>query len=181
MASLYVWLIGILVGIVLLSNPSVHAVVVNSTADVKVPLSVTVGGQDTQQKATQTNAFDATTLTGLVGLGSALVYRWKKSDKHEATFDNRTQVGVNTQAQTAESLKQTDKGVEELLGGLSTAIGLIPGVPEEAKKIITDQLNGWKKDNEAYYVNTPAKPTDISKDPVVKKLGEIQKITEKNP
>lgn len=155
-------------------------VVVNSTADVKVPLSVTVGGSQQEQTAKQTTAVDATTLTGLVGLGSALVYRWKKSDKHEEKFDARTTVGVNTQAQTAESLKSTDKGIEELLGGLSTAVGLIPGVPDEAKKIISDQLDAWKKDNQSYYVNTPAKPTDISKDPVVKKLGEIQKITEKN-
>jgi hypothetical protein len=159
--------------------PFANAVVVNSTADVKVPLSVTVGGGQ-EQAAKQTTAVDATTLTGLVGLGSALVYRWRKSDKHEDKFDTRTEVGVNTQAQTAESLKSTDKGIEELLGGLSTAVGLIPGVPDEAKKIITDQLDAWKKDNQAYYVNTPAKPTDISKDPVVKKLGEIQKITEKN-
>lgn len=161
--------------------PKAHAVVVNSTADVKVPLSVTVGGQgQAEQKATQTNALDT---TGLIASASAIIglaVRWRKSDKHEETFDKRTSVGVNTQAQTAESLKSTDKGIEELLGGLSTAIGLIPGVPDEAKKIITDQLDGWKKDNEAYYVNTPAKPTDISKDPVVKKLGEIQKITEKN-
>jgi hypothetical protein len=161
--------------------PFANAVVVNSTADVKVPLQVTVGGQESRgTAAAPATAIDATSLTGLVGLGSALVYRWIKSDKHEEKFDARTSVGVNTQAQTAESLKSTDKGIEELLGGLSTAVGLIPGVPDEAKKIITDQLNGWKKDNEAYYVNTPAKPTDISKDPVVKKLGEIQKITEKN-
>lgn len=153
-------------------------VVLNSTADVKVPLQVTVGGQ--QNAASATPTFDVATITTLAGIGSALVYRWKKSDKHEAKFDDRTTTSAQTVMQSAESLKQTDKGIEELLGGLSTAIGLIPGVPPEATKIIQGQLDAWKKDNESYYVNTPAKPTDLSTDVVVKKLGEVQKITERN-
>ena len=157
-------------------------VVVNSTADVKVPLQVTVGGQDnnTVGKAAPT-ALDT---TGLLASASAIIglaVRWRKSDKHEDKFDARTTVSAQTQAQTAESLKQTDKGIEELLGSLSGVFNMIPGIPPEAKQLIGDQLQAWKKDNEAYYVNTPAKPTDLSKDNVVKKLGEIQKITEKNP
>jgi hypothetical protein len=155
--------------------------VVNSTADVKVPLQVTVGGQTNGPQAAAPVAFDGATITGLIGMASALAYRWKKSDKHEAKFDDRTTVSAQTQAGTAESLKQTDKGIEELLGSLSGVFNMIPGIPPEAKQLIGDQLQAWKKDNESYYVNTPAKPTDLSKDNVVKKLGEIQKITEKNP
>ena len=156
--------------------------VLNSTADVRVPLQVTVGGQqdNTVGKAAPT-ALDS---TGLIASASAIIglaVRWKKSDKHEAKFDDRTTVSAQTQAQTAESLKQTDKGIEELIGSISSIVNVIPGIPDEAKKLIGDQFSGWKKDNESYYVNTPAKPTDLSKDNVVKKLGEIQKITEKNP
>jgi hypothetical protein len=157
------------------------AAVVNSTADVKVPLQVTVGGQQDNAvgKATPT-ALDT---TGLLASASAIIglaVRWRKSDKHEDKFDARTTTSAQTQAGTAESLKQTDKGIEELLGSLSGVFNMIPGIPPEAKQLIGNQLDAWKKDNEAYYVNTPAKPTDLSKDVVVKKLGEIQKITEKN-
>jgi hypothetical protein len=155
-------------------------VVLNSSADVRVPLSVTVGGGQSGPQAAAPIAFDATTITGLVGLASALAYRWKKSDKHEQKFDNRTVTSAQTTMTQAESLKETDKGIEELLGGISTAVGLIPGVPDQAKKIIEDQLNAWKLDNQKYYDNNPAKPTDLSPDPVVKKLGEVQKISEPN-
>lgn len=154
-------------------------VVLNSSADVHVPLQVTVGGQQTTPTSA-TPAFDAATISTMAGLATAFIYRWKKSDKHENTFDNRTTTSAQTIMQGAESLKQTDKGIEELLGGLSSAIGLIPGVPPEAIKIIQGQLEAWKADNQKYYDNAPAKPTDLSKDPVVKKLGEVQKITEKN-
>lgn len=157
--------------------------VLNSSADVRVPLQVTVGGQSQQGgiPASATPAFDATTLAGLASLAGGLVYRWKKSDKHEQKFDNRTVTAAETTMTQAESLKQTDLGIEELLGGLSTAINLIPGVPDQAKTLINTQLNAWKNDNKAYYVNTPAKATDLSSDMVVKKLGEVQKISEKNP
>lgn len=155
-------------------------VVLNSSADVHVPLQVTVGGQQQTAAASATPAFDAATISTLAGLGTAFVYRWKKSNKHENTFDDRTTTSAQTVMQSAESLKQTDKGIEELLGSLSTAVGLIPGVPPEAMKIIQGQLDAWKKDNQSYYENTPAKPTDLSKDVIVKKLGEVQKITEKN-
>lgn len=157
-------------------------VVLNSSADVKVPLSVTVGGQQNQgAPASATPAFDVTTIGGLISLGGALLYRWRKSDKHEHRYDNRTVTAAETTMNQAESLKQTDLGIEELLNGLSTAIGLIPGVPDQAKEVINTQLNAWKTDNRAYYVNTPAKATDLSSDMVVKKLGEVQKISEKNP
>jgi hypothetical protein len=158
-------------------------VVLNSSADVRVPLQVTVGGQ--QQGLSQTSgpaapAFDTATVTGLVGLASALAYRWKKSNKHEDRFDDRTTTSAQTIMQGAESLKQTDKGIEETLGSIVKAVGLIPGVPPDAVKLVSDQLEAWHNDNQAYYENAPAKPTDLSKDPIVKKLGEIQKITEKN-
>lgn len=155
--------------------------VLNSTADVRVPLQVTVGGQDNTVGKAAPTALDT---TGLLASASAIIglaVRWRKSDKHEVKFDARTTTSAQTQAGTAESLKQTDKGIEELLGSLSGVVNLIPGIPDQAKQLIDTQLQAWKKDNEAYYVNTPAKPTDLSKDNVVKKLGEIQKITEKNP
>lgn len=158
-------------------------VVLNSSADVRVPLQVTVGGAGQSQQQggqVQQPAFDAATVSGFIGLASALVYRWKKSDKHEQKFDNRTLTSAETTMTQAESLKQTDLGIEDILGSLNGAIGLIPGVPPEAKKLIEEQLNAWKADNKAYYQNTPAKPTDLSPDPVVKKLGEVQKISEKN-
>ena len=155
-------------------------VVLNSTADVRVPLQVTVGGQQGITSGPATPAFDTATLTGIVGLASALAYRWKKSNKHEDRFDDRTTTSAQTIMQGAESLKQTDKGIEETLGSIVKAVGLIPGVPPDAVKLVSDQLEAWHNDNQAYYENAPAKPTDLSKDPVVKKLGEVQKITEKN-
>lgn len=155
--------------------------VINTTANLQVPLSVHVTGADQPSNtAAPAPAFDAATLSSLVGLAGALAYRWKKSDKHEERFDNRTTTGAQTVMQQSESLKQTDKGIEETLGSIVKAVGLIPGVPPAATKLISDQLEAWQKDNESYYENTPAKPTDLSKDPIVKKLGEVQKITEKN-
>jgi hypothetical protein len=155
--------------------------VINTTANLQVPLSVHVTGADQPSNtATPAPAFDAATLSGLVGLGSALVYRWKKSDKHEERFDDRTTTSAQTIAGAAESLKQTDYGIQDTLSALSKAIALIPGVPPAATELISKELDQWKKDNEAYYQNTPSKSSDLSKDPVVKKLGEVQKITEKN-
>jgi len=154
-------------------------VVLNSTADVKVPLQVTVGGQQ-QGGGSTTPALDVTTIGGIVSLAGAVAYRWKKSNKHEDKFDDRTTTSTQTVMQTAESLKQTDTGIVDTLASITKAISLIPGIPPEATKLVTDQLEAWKKDNEAYYVNTPAKPTDLSADPIVRKLGEVQKITEKN-
>lgn len=151
-------------------------VVLNSTADVRVPLQVSVGGQ--QNAATP--AVDNATLAGLIGLAGTFVYRWRKSDKRADKFNNRTVVSAETTMTQAESLKATDMGIEEMLGGISKAINLIPGIPEDAKKILSTQLEAWQADNKAYYVNTPAKPTDLSTDMVVKKLGEVQKISEKN-
>lgn len=171
--------------LVVASLPHAYALRINTTANLQVPLSVKVTGTDEGAGAgaggSAIPAVDATTLGGLVSVAAGLVYRWKKSDKHEEKFDNRTVTAAQTTMTQAESLKQTDKGIEELLGGLSTAIGLIPGVPDQAKKIIENQLNGWKKDNQEYYENNPAKATDLSKDPIVKKLGEVQKISEKSP
>ncbi len=156
-------------------------VVLNSSADVRVPLQVTVGGQS-QDKAVTTSqpVFDAATVTTLAGLGTAFIYRWKKSDKRAEKFNDRTVVGAETTMTQAESLKQTDVGIADTLGALNKAIGLIPGVPPEATKLISQQLEAWQKDNQAYYENNPAKKTDLSSDPVIKKLGEVQKISEKN-
>ena len=157
-------------------------VVLNSSADIRVPLSVTVGsspnGAAVQQAAQP--LFDATTLAALAGLASSLFYRWKKSDKHEELFNNRTTTSAQTVAQQADSLKATDKGIEELIGNLGAVVNMIPGVPQQAKDLITTQLQAWQRDNQAYYENKPAKPTDLSPDPVIKKLGEIQKTSEKN-
>jgi len=156
--------------------------VINTTANLQVPLSVHVTGADqpTAAAGSSTPAFDAATITTLAGLASAFIYRWKKSDKHETKFDNRTTTGAQTVMQTAESLKQTDIGIVDTLTSLNQAIALIPGVPKEATTLIESQLEAWKKDNQAYYNSSPAKPTDLSSDPIVKKLGEVQKITEKN-
>jgi hypothetical protein len=154
--------------------------VINTTANLQVPLSVKVTGADQPATGSTTPGFDAATITGLVGLGSAFVYRWKKADKRADTFKDRTTVGAQTAMNISESLRQTDYGIVDVLGSLSKAMNLIPGIPPDAVKLIDTQLQEWKKDNDAYYVRTPAKPTDISSDPVVKKLGEIQKITEKN-
>lgn len=156
--------------------------VINTTANLQVPLSVHVTGADQPTSAAPTNqtGFDAATITTLAGLGTAFIYRWKKSDKHEAKFNDRTTTGAQTTMQTAESLKQTDTGIADTLSALNKAIALIPGVPPEATKLIQSQLESWQKDNDAYYNNSPAKSTDLSSDPVVKKLGEVQKITEKN-
>lgn len=156
-------------------------VVLNSSADVRVPLQVTVGGQEQDKTVTTSQpVFDAATISGFIGLASAFIYRWKKSDKHETKFDNRTTTGAQTVMQTAESLKQTDIGIVDTLTSLNQAIALIPGVPKEATTLIESQLEAWKRDNQAYYNSSPAKPTDLSSDPIVKKLGEVQKITEKN-
>lgn len=156
--------------------------VINTTANLQVPLSVHVTGADqpTTTSASSTPIFDAATISTIVGLGSAVAYRWKKSDKHETKFNDRTTTSAQTVMQTAESLKQTDVGIADTLTALNKAIALIPGVPPEATKLIQSQLESWQKDNQAYYNNSPAKPTDLSSDPVVKKLGEVQKITEKN-
>lgn len=181
---MYVWLLAKMFMIFLPQLLLASLVVLNSSADVRVPLQVTVGGQNSANgglPASATPAFDATTIGGLVSLGGAMLYRWKKSDKHEQKFDNRTVTAAETTMTQAESLKQTDLGIEELLSGVSTAIGLIPGVPDQAKDVINTQLNAWKNDNKAYYTNAPAKVTDLSPDPIVKKLGEVQKISEKNP
>jgi len=173
--------------LVVAALPHAYALRVNTTANLQVPLSVKVTGSEAggengsgSGSGSTTPALDATTLGGLVSVAAGLAYRWKKSDKHENKFDNRTVTAAETVMTQAESLKQTDKGIEELLGGLSTAINLIPGVPDQAKKIIEDQLNGWRTDNQKYYENNPAKSTDLSPDPVVKKLGEVQKISEKS-
>lgn len=157
--------------------------VINTTANLQVPLSVKVTGTEEGGGGgnSATPAFDLTTISGIVGLGSAMVYKWRKSDKRAGVVKDRTFVGAETTMAQAESLRQTDYGIEGLLGDLSKAINSIPGVPEESKKLISNQLEGWQKDNEAYYVKTPAKPTDLSSDPVVKKLGEVQKISERNP
>lgn len=159
-------------------------VLLNSSADVRVPLQVQVGaagepvgGNNTA--TTGTPAFDVTTIGGLIGLGSAMFYRWKKSDRHEKMFGNRTEVSTQTIMQGAESLKNTDLGIEDTLASLSKAIALIPGIPPEATKLVNDQLQAWKDDNNAYYEHSPAKPTDLSNDMVVKKLGEVQKIQER--
>lgn len=159
-------------------------VLLNSSADVRVPLQVQVGAAGepvggSNTATTGTPAFDVTTIGGLIGLGSAMFYRWKKSDRHEKKFDERTTVGTQTIMSEAESLKNTDLGIADTLQSLSKAIALIPGVPPDTIKIIDNQLEAWKDDNKAYYEHNPAKPTDLSNDMVVKKLGEVQKITEK--
>lgn len=157
-------------------------VIVNTTANLPVPLSVHVTGADqpSSTATTTTPAFDTATISALVGIGSAVAYRWRKSSKHEETFADRTTTAAETTMGQAESLRQTDYGVQDLLTSLSGAIALIPGVPPQAKELIDSQLKAWKQDNESYYVRTPAKPTDLSADPIVKKLGEVQKISEKN-
>jgi hypothetical protein len=170
--------------LVVAALPHAYALRVNTTANLQVPLSVKVTGTDAEGSGSgsgsTTPALDATTLTTAGAALVGLAVRWHKSEKHEQRFDDRTVTAAQTTMSQAESLKQTDKGIEELLNGLSTAIGMIPGVPDQAKKVIEDQLNGWRTDNQKYYENAPAKPTDLSKDPVVKKLGEVQKISEKN-
>lgn len=154
--------------------------IINTTANLQVPLSVHVTGADQGTPASATPAFDAATITTIAGLASAFVYRWKKTDKRADTFKDRTVVGTQTAMQQAESLKQTDLGIADTLGALNKAISLIPGIPAEATRLIQSQLESWQKDNQAYYENKPAKSTDLSSDPIVKKLGEIQKITEKS-
>lgn len=154
--------------------------VVNTTASLQLPLSVQVSAPGQTAAGSTAPAFDAATVTTVAGLATAIAYRWKKSDKHENTFKDRTVTGAQTAMQTAESLRQTDYGIQEMLASISKSISLIPGVPVEAVKIIDSQLQDWQKDNESYYIRTPAKATDLSTDPIVKKLGEIQKISEKN-
>lgn len=150
-------------------------VVLNSSADVRVPLQVTVGANSggQAQPVTQTPAFDTATISGILGLAGATFYRWKQGQTRE-------KVGAQTIMTQAESLKQTDKGVQDLTCALSKAVNLIPGVPDEAKHLINNEMNAWISDNIKYYDNNPAKPTDLSKDPIVKKLGEVQKISEKS-
>lgn len=154
--------------------------IINTTASLQVPLSVHVTGADQPTTGSTTPGFDAATIAGLAGLASTFVYRWKKSDKRADVFKDRTVTAAETTMTQAESLKQTDLGIENMLSGLHSVINMIPGVPDDAKKIIADQLDGWKKDNQAYYENKPAKKTDLSSDPIVKKLGEVQKISEKS-
>ena len=149
-------------------------VVLNSTADVRVPLQVTVGGQGTAGVAQAAPvAIDATTVTGVIAALGATFYRWKQGQTRE-------KVGAQTTMLQAESLKQTDKGVQDLTCTLSKVVDMIPGIPDEAKKLINNEMNAWISDNVKYYDNNPAKPTDLSKDPIVKKLGEVQKISEKS-
>lgn len=149
-------------------------VVLNSSADVRVPLSVTVGGGSGQaQPVTQTPAFDTATISGIIALAGGFFYRMKQGQTRE-------KVGAQTTMLQAESLKQTDKGVQDLTCALSKVVSMIPGIPEEAKHLINNEMNAWISDNTKYYENTPAKPTDLSKDPIVKKLGEVQKISEKS-
>jgi hypothetical protein len=143
----------------------------NTTVQLPVPIQVEVGG------GTNHNAspipLDAATITGLVGIGSAFVYRWKQSDK-------RQKVGAQTDLAVANSLKQTDRGVADTLCKIGQAIEQIPGVPEEAKKLIKGEMDAWNKDNEQYYDKTSPNPeTDMSKDPVVQVMGQVQKQTEK--
>jgi len=151
-------------------------VVLNSSADVRVPLQVTVAGQSAQGNGTAQTApvaLDATTITGVVAALGATFYRWKQGQTRE-------KVGAQTTMLQAESLKQTDKGVQDLTCALSKVVNMIPGVPDEAKHLINTEMNAWISDNVKYYENNPAKVTDLSKDPIVKKLGEVQKISEKS-
>lgn len=151
-------------------------VVLNSSADVRVPLQVTVGGQSSAGSGTAQAApvaLDATTISGMIALAGGFFYRMKQGQTRE-------KVSAQTTMLQAESLKQTDKGVQDLTCALSRVVDMIPGVPDAAKQLINNEMNAWISDNVKYYENNPAKPTDLSKDPIVKKLGEVQKISEKS-
>src|SRR5690242_14177740 len=94
--------------LVVAALPHAYALRVNTTANLQVPLSVKVtgseaGGENGSGSGSTTPALDATTLGGLVSVAAGLAYRWKKSDKHENKFDNRTVTAAETVMTQAES------------------------------------------------------------------------------
>jgi hypothetical protein len=143
--------------------------VANTTVQLPVPISVHVnepGGGG----VSAIPGVDVATITGLVGTAGAFAYRWKQSNKRQI-------VGTETQGQVADSLKKTDIGVNEFIATMAQAADHLP-IPDDLKKTIKDQASAWDKDITAYYDKTGSKPYDLSSDPVVRKQGEIQKITE---
>jgi len=141
--------------------------VATTTVQLPVPLIVHVnepGG------AAAVPGLDVATITGLVGTAGAFAYRWKQSNKRQI-------VGTETQGQVVDSLKQTDVGVNGFIATMAQAADHLP-IPDDLKKSIKDQATAWNKDIGAYYDKTGSKPYDLSNDPVIRKQGEIQKVTE---
>jgi hypothetical protein len=144
--------------------------VANTTVQLPVPISVHVNEPGGGGGAVAVPGLDVATITGLVGTAGAFVYRWKQSNKRQI-------VGTETQGQVADSLKKTDVGVNDFIATMAQAADHLP-IPDDLKKSIKDQASAWNKDIEAYYDKTTSKPYDLSNDPVIRKQGEIQKVTE---
>jgi hypothetical protein len=147
--------------------------------------------------AAANTALDATGITGIIGLGTALLamYRDHQGSK---TADNRTQALVSTQATTVNSLKASDQAAASDAAGLNALTMKLCENPDIAKLLtsptsaehgingqpvadfIKTQANGWDSSNKQYYDNSIPHPGDTSKDPVVAQAAQIAKQTVPN-
>jgi hypothetical protein len=156
--------------------------IVNATVPLTIPLQISpnaVGTATTAPQATPTTQsilgipLDAATISGLIGLGTTFLYRWKKND-------NRQTVQTQTTAKVADSLKDTDYGNKEIVNLLAGIVDQLPTLSQELKDKVKTAADEWNSDVEALYEKQTTAKTDLSSDPVIRKLGEVQKQTERN-
>lgn len=158
--------------------------IVNATVPLTIPLQINPNaGSPTATAAAQAPItttqsilgipIDAATISSVVALASGFIYRWKKTDTRQAT-------STETVAKVADSVKDTDYSTKDVVNLLSKVVDNIPNFDEGIKQQVKNVAQEWNSDLTALYEKNTVAKTDLSSDPIVKKLGEVQKMTERN-
>lgn len=159
--------------------------IVNATVPLTIPLQInpnTGGGTSTTTttaavpNTTQSILgipLDAATISSIIALATGFLYHRKKSD-------TRQTVQTETTAKVADSVKDTDYGSKEIVNLLSGIVDYVPNLDDGIKQQVKNAAAEWNSDVTALYEKSTVAKTDLSSDPIVKKLGEVQKQTERN-
>jgi hypothetical protein len=156
--------------------------VVNATVPVTIPLQISPNAAPpVTANAASTAApnsilgfpIDAATISSVIALASGFIYKSKKTDTKQS-------IQTETTAKVADSVKETDYGAKEIVNLLAKIVDNVPNLDEQTKQQVKAAAQEWNSDVAALYEKNSISQTDLSSDPIVKKLGEVQKMTERH-
>jgi hypothetical protein len=135
--------------------------------------------------------FDTATL---IGIGTA-IYAGIKTHLSAKTADTRTSALASNDEKTVNSLKSSDLGAASDAIGVNALVMKLCENPDLSKilnqptdanhglqgksvvEFLKDQSDGWEKSNKEYYSNAGPTDGDMSKDPVLRKIANVSKMT----